>query len=182
MLIANRQKIFYLSLLLLPILFVSLAGPGPIGFIRGPLLSIINESSELPSYRDLENANLLNAAATSPLTGLGTGREFEEVYPMPDISFVYDRYKMIPHNLLLASWSYQGPLGIATLLLMFSFMLGVAVKLFSLGHIYAGVAGIFFITQYFAFTYADLALQIPRNQLFAGVLTGGLYALLRKNH
>lgn len=181
MLLDNRQKLIYLALVVAPLVFVSIAGPGPLGFFRRTLLSIVEESSELPSYRDLENANLLTAVASRPLTGLGTGREFEEVYPMPDISFVYDRYRMIPHNLLLAGWAYQGPLGIASLLLMFSFMLATAVTLFRRNHVYLGVGGIFFLTQYFAFTYADLALQIPRNQLYAGLLVGAMYAVLSKD-
>ncbi|NRA67327.1 MAG: hypothetical protein HRU19_22780 [Pseudobacteriovorax sp.] len=178
-LVFHRRRLFYVGVLVSPILLMSVVGPGPLGFVRRTILSVFEESATIPSYRELENANLLNAVAQAPVTGLGTGKEFDEIFPMPDISFVYDRYKMIPHNLLLAGWAYQGPLGIASMGLIFTFMIAIGVRLLRYGYPYIGVGALVFFTQYLAFTYADLAFQIPRNQLFAGLLLGGCYRLLR---
>ena len=158
----------------------------PIGIIGATFRSIMSESgAEIPSYRELENANLLNAVATAPVLGLGTGREFDERFLMPDISFVYDRYRMIPHNLMLATWSFAGPVGIAAMGLCFSLMIASAGRLIRLGfdpqHRMVAVTSLFFFVQYIVYTYGDLGLQIPRNQLFSGLLFGACWRLMMQS-
>ncbi len=178
----NRKALALVFLILSPLLLLGFMGPGSYGFFRETVLSVVTErGQEAPSYRDLENANLLFAVASQPLTGLGTGKEFLEVFPMPDISAVYDRYRMIPHNLMLASWAYGGPLTIAAMGLMFTYILAICTKLISFQRYFWGLPMLVFFTQYLAFTYADLAFQIPRNQLFAGLLLGAGYRCLRQS-
>ncbi len=156
--------------------------PPPLGFIGGLYRSFGNETGmEEPSYRDLENANLLNAVAQRPVSGLGYGKEFREVFPMPDISYVYERYRMIPHNLFLASWAFGGPLTIAALSTLFAVMIATTGALFKVarepGTYLLGIASLFFFLQYFTYTFGDLGFQIQRNQMLAGLLLGACFRI-----
>ncbi len=157
--------------------------PAPIGFIGATVRSFGQETgTEGPSYRDLENANLMFAISENPTMGLGYGREFEEKYKMPDISFVYPRYRMVPHNLFLAGWAYGGPITIAATSLVFVCMIWLAGRLMRGGYSpdvwFFGLVSLFYALQYFSYTFGDIGLQINRNQMMAGVLLGGCYRLL----
>ena len=85
-----RQRLpLFLGLGLLGALYVGGTWnmPAPIGFVGSTVRSFGQETgTEGPSYRDLENANLLFAISENPTMGLGYGREFDEKYKMPDIS------------------------------------------------------------------------------------------------
>ncbi|RZA11764.1 MAG: hypothetical protein EOP10_32540 [Proteobacteria bacterium] len=155
---------------------------GPIGFIGNTYRSFGAETGlEEPSYRDLENANLLHAVSQNPSAGLGYGKEFEEVFPMPDISFVYARYRMIPHNLFLATWAFGGPLTMAALSALFVTMIASAGKLLQKsrepGIFLLGVVSLFYFLQYFTYTFGDLGFQIQRNQMMAGLLLGACFRI-----
>jgi|GEM_PF-3361790 hypothetical protein len=159
--------------------------PAPIGFVGALVQSFGQEAgSEGPSYRDLENANLFNAVVDQPLTGLGYGKEFAEVFKMPDISYVYARYRMIPHNLFLASWAYGGPLTVGALSLVFATMIWLSGRLMRESRdptlFFIGLLSLFYFMQYFSFVFGDLGLQINRNQMLAGILMGGCYRLLQE--
>lgn len=156
--------------------------PEPIGFIGGLYRSFGSETGvEEPSYRDLENANLLNAVTQSPLSGIGYGKEFDEVFPMPDISYVYERYRMIPHNLFLASWGFGGPATIGALSLLFATMIACAGSLLKKArepHLFLlGVVSLFFFLQYLVYTFGDLGFQIQRNQMLGGLLLGACFRI-----
>lgn len=159
---------------------------GPLGFVGNTLRSFGSEPGESsgPSYRDLENANLLHAVSQRPFTGIGYGKEFDEIYPLPDISQIYDRYRMIPHNLFLASWAYGGPLTIAATSLLFAFMIGLAGQLIGRGPtgpvFVLGVMALFYALQYLSFTFGDIGLQILRNQMLGGLLMGACFRLLKE--
>ena len=126
----------------------------------------------------------MNAIGSAPILGLGTGQEFNEVFRTPDISFVYDRYRMIPHNLFLAAWAYGGLLGILTVSIIFAQMISLSGSLFWQSNDPAiaafGVCAFFFLLQDIVYTFCDLGLQIPRNRMLAGVLFGGVCRLLAK--
>lgn len=158
--------------------------PPPLGFIGSTIRSFGSEDgTEGPSYRDLENANIFGAAASSPLTGIGYGKEFEEKFPMPDISFVYERYRMLPHNLFLAAWGFGGPLTIAATSLLFVTMIWLAGRLirenWGTPLAFFGIVALFYALQYFSYTFGDIGLQINRNQMFAGLFLGGCFRLLQ---
>ncbi|MBC7659022.1 MAG: hypothetical protein H7249_04875 [Chitinophagaceae bacterium] len=156
--------------------------PAPLGFIGNLYRSFGTETGyEEPSYRDLENANLLHAVTSRPMTGIGYGKEFDEVFPMPDISYVYERYRMIPHNLFLASWAFGGPLTIAALSLLFAAMIATAGKLFQKARepdlLLLGLVSLFYFLQYLTYTFGDLGFQIQRNQMMAGLLFGACFRI-----
>ncbi len=66
-------------------------------------------------YREIENFNLYFSVMNNPLLGLGFGRPFPIILPMPDISFAFKDYDLIPHNNLLYIWAFAGPLGMGAL-------------------------------------------------------------------
>ncbi len=141
---------------------------------------------EGPSYRDLENANMLREVSKAPLTGMGYGKEFEEYYPMPSVASKYPRYKMIPHNALLSAWCYGGPLTIAGVSLIFLFMFGLSGRLIydehMAGYRYIGIFCLFYFMQFFSYVFGDIGLTVNKNQLLGGLFLGGCYRLyqLRK--
>jgi hypothetical protein len=156
--------------------------PMPLGFIGETYRSFGNETGTgEPSYRDLENANLINAVTQSPVSGIGYGKEFDEVFPMPDISYVYERYKMIPHNLFLASWAFGGPLTISALSLLFATMIAFSGRLLKVSRepilFLLGVVSLFYFLQYLTYTFGDLGFQIQRNQMLAGLLLGACFRI-----
>jgi hypothetical protein len=157
--------------------------PAPFGLVGSLYRSFGQETGDGgPSYRDLENANMFREISLAPLTGLGFGKEFDEVYPLPKISHVYPRYKMIPHNQLLFAWSYGGPLTVASLSLLFVTMIALAGRLIfdedMVGYRYLGIFSLFFFIQFFSYVFGDLGLQSNRNLLLGGVLMGGCFRLL----
>lgn len=135
-----------------------------------------------PSYRDLESANIMNALASAPLTGLGFGKEFDEVFMMPSVAAVYTRYKMIPHNVFLSMWCYGGPLTMAGVSLYFIFAIAMAGRLASAegmeGLRLIGVLAVAFYIQYFSYVFGDLGLQVNRLELLGGICLGACARLL----
>lgn len=141
-----------------------------------------NPNEQGPSYRDLENANIMREVARAPLTGLGYGHEFDEVYMMPSIVEIYARYKMNPHNAFLATWSYGGPLTMTAASLYILFMITTAGRMVSSSYTdglrFIGVVTLCFFIEYFSFFFGDLGLQVNRLALLGGVFIGGVVRLL----
>lgn len=159
--------------------------PPPLGFLGSLYRSFGSETGlKEPSYRDLENANLINAVTEAPSTGIGYGKEFDEVYPLPDISMAYDRYRMIPHNTFLSTWAYAGPHTIAAMSLVFAVMIAASGQMLKRGRrpieILLGVMALFYTLQYLTYTFGDLGFQIMRNQMMAGLLLGACFRLSRQ--
>ncbi len=157
--------------------------PGPLGFVGALYRSFGAESgTEGPSYRDLENANLFREIARSPITGLGFGKEFNEFFPMPSVAANYPRYKMIPHNTLLFTWTFGGPLAISGLSVLCLTMLGLAGRMIYdpdlVGYRFIGVVCLFYFVQYFSYVFGDIGLQINRVLMMVGLLMGGCYRLI----
>ena len=183
-----RQRLSTLvPLALLGLLYVGATWnmPAPLGFVGATIQSFGKETGNLgPSYRDLENANLLRDIAENPTTGLGYGREFTENYLMPDISFIYKRYRMVPHNLFLASWTFGGPLNAAATSLLFVVMIWLSGRLMREGQDpslwFFGLASLFYGLQYFSYVFGDIGLQVSRNQMLAGIMLGGCCRLLHE--
>jgi hypothetical protein len=137
-----------------------------------------------PSYRDLENANMLREVSQAPLTGMGYGWEFEEFYPMPSVASKYPRYKMVPHNALLSAWCYGGPFTIAAVSLIFVLMFGLSGRLIydehMVGYRYIGIFCLFYFMQFFSYVFGDIGLTVNKNQLLGGLFLGGCYRLYQR--
>src|SRR5207244_10663074 len=61
-------------------------------------------------YRDLEAINVRATIDSSPLMGVGFGREFQFVVPLPDLSF-WQFWHYEPHHNILWVWLKTGAIG-----------------------------------------------------------------------
>lgn len=74
--------------------------------------SIVDSKSDASTrWRDLENYNLAFTLRGNPLLGSGFGHPYEEVIHLPSIAGAYSLYRFVPHNSVLAAFSYGGMVG-----------------------------------------------------------------------
>src|SRR5262249_4954316 len=69
-------------------------------------------------YRQLEAINIFATIQSNRLLGVGFGRKFLQVVPMPDISF-FEFWEYVPHNNVLWIWMKMGFFGFVAMLFMF---------------------------------------------------------------
>jgi hypothetical protein len=78
----------------------------PVKVIR----SAVDSSSDASTaWRDLENFNLVFTLRNFPLTGVGYGNGFWEMWPMPEVDYSLERW--VPHNSILGLFCYGGYVG-----------------------------------------------------------------------
>jgi hypothetical protein len=78
----------------------------PVQVIR----SAVDSSADMSTaWRDLENFNLVFTTRQFPLTGVGYGNGFWEMWPMPPLEYSLEKY--VPHNSILGLYCYGGVLG-----------------------------------------------------------------------
>jgi O-antigen ligase len=75
-----------------------------------------SSTDESTAWRDLENFNLIYTIRTKPLVGVGYGHGFWEVWPLPQVDYILERF--IPHNSILGIWCYGGYIGFTGLTLL----------------------------------------------------------------
>lgn len=85
----------------------------PVAMIRSTVDSSGDEST---AWRDLENFNLVYTVRSKPIVGIGYGHGFYEVWPLPSVDYVLERY--LPHNSVLGLWCYGGLLGFTGITLL----------------------------------------------------------------
>lgn len=78
----------------------------PVNVIRSAVDSSADAST---AWRDLENFNLIFTLRNFPLTGVGYGNGFWEMWPMPAVDYSLERY--VPHNSILGIYCYGGYVG-----------------------------------------------------------------------
>lgn len=78
----------------------------PVKVIRSAVDSSADTST---AWRDLENFNLVFTLKNYPLTGVGYGNGFWEMWPMPVVDYSLERY--VPHNSILGIYCYGGYVG-----------------------------------------------------------------------
>ena len=149
---------------------------GTVGFAARTIKSLSDPNESSAGYRRIENANLLSAVEHQPLTGIGFGRRFDLVYPMPDISGIYSEFDLIPHNTLLFIWTFAGPLGMAAFATFMSISIGVALRTMRAGQdiersVLAALSAIVIIKG-LAYVFADLGLREVRLLSFVGLIGG----------
>jgi O-antigen ligase len=131
-------------------------------------------------YRRLEKINVIETIKSSPLTGVGFGREFLFAIPMPSLSW-WPFWRYEPHHNLLWVWLKTGALGFV----MFWFLMGTAIALAtnlartlpdreSRTFALFALAG---LTTTLVFCYVDLGLVNSRVTVFLGTLLGTLAVL-----
>jgi hypothetical protein len=115
---AVKRKLNRIMLLLAPVVAGYVAvGWGSQGGIFKPvqvIRSAVDSSADASTaWRDLENFNLVFTLRQFPLTGVGYGNPFWEMWPMPEVP--YDLEKYVPHNSILGLYCYGGFVGYAGL-------------------------------------------------------------------
>lgn len=78
----------------------------PVKVIRSAIDSSADAST---AWRDLENFNLVFTLRNFPLTGVGYGNGFWEMWPMPVVDYTLERY--VPHDSILGIYCYGGYVG-----------------------------------------------------------------------
>ena len=133
-------------------------------------------------YRDLEAFDVRATIRANPILGVGFGREFDFVLPLPDLSW-WQFWHYEPHHNVLWIWLKTGTLGFIIFWTLMSAALARAARLlhtvtYREGRVFAllAIAGI--ITT-LTFCYVDLGLVSGRVTVFLGTLLGTLAVLDR---
>jgi hypothetical protein len=82
-----------------------------------------SEDRSSTDYRVIENRNVRFTVQQHPLTGVGFGRKFYMIEPLPDISARFDWWEYITHDSVMWIWMKTGVGGFFSLL----FLMGLAV-------------------------------------------------------
>ena len=111
---AFKRKLNRLLLLSVPVLAGYVAvGWSASGGIFKPvkvIRSAVDSSSDSSTaWRDLENFNLIFTLKNFPVSGVGYGNGFWEMWPLPAVEYSLERY--VPHNSILGIYCYGGYLG-----------------------------------------------------------------------
>ncbi len=123
-------------------------------------------------YRDLENYNLMMTMRLYPMTGIGFGQQFVETVTLPDISSVFMEYRYMPHNSILALWTYTGPFGFTGLSMALVIAMYFAVRSYrmagSADERTAAVMVIATVAIYFMHCWGDMGFSERRTVFLVG--------------
>lgn len=75
------------------------------------LRSVFSTSDASNASRDIENLNLVFTFRQHPILGTGFGHPYDVLVAPVDLSKGFEEFRYIPHNSLLALWSFAGPIG-----------------------------------------------------------------------
>lgn len=130
-------------------------------------------------YRDNENYDLLFSRNLRPWLGMGYGKPFAQIIPLPAVST--DILFFTPHNGVLWVWMRLGHLGFLMFIMMFAAILIKGTHIVrDVGDPFLKVAGILamlLMLMIFIYGKYDLQLIDPAQMNFAGILVGILGAL-----
>jgi O-antigen ligase len=147
--------------------------------IVAPVEGSEEESSNL--YRELENVNILYTIQQSPLTGVGMGRKFLIIAPMPDISF-FIWWEYFTHNSILWMWMQAGVGGFLSMLML----IGTAISL-GIRNIFRAPQGdmraiayltVGYVLMHFTFAYVDMSWG-GESLVYLGMMLGLINAFER---
>jgi hypothetical protein len=141
------------------------------------------ESSDASSneYRVIENINTSFTIHQEPLLGVGFGKKFYIIAPLPDISF-FDWWEYITHNSIMWIWMKSGFYGFMAMTFMIASMIVVGT------HVYERIPEgdykaiaftmVAYIVMHFLYAYVDMSWDI-QNMLYIGLASGILASLER---
>jgi len=134
-------------------------------------------------YRDNENLNLLYTVRTSPLFGIGFGKEMVVMWPLTDVSKQFQWYKIAPHNSIL--WVMMTT-GISGFILLWYMLGSTTIRTLHVARrlpvrLDEGIAvyGLLMLASLLVFALLDQGLLSMRLMIFVGVLLGAVFALPR---
>lgn len=131
------------------------------------------------NYRQIEDLDLKFTRDTSPMIGIGYGKPFIQVYPLPHVSSYFQNY--LPHDSILWVWMRLGHIGFFAFIMLFASLLIKGVQtikevkdpLLQL----TGLLAILLTLMLFVFAKYDLALVNSRTMAFLGLYLGVLGVL-----
>lgn len=133
-------------------------------------------------YRDLEEINVRETIRMDPLLGVGFGREFSFVVPLPDLSW-WPFWKYQPHHNILWVWLKTGAPGFTIFWVMMLGSLGIAASraltLKDRSLVTFAYLAIASLVTTLIFCYVDLGLTNGRVTVFLGTILGVLAGLRR---
>jgi O-antigen ligase len=154
--------------------------PGSLGFAARAIksqfapqqASLRDQQSD--QYRRIENYDIYQTIRQAPLTGVGFGKPFSMVVPLPDISF-FVWYQYITHNSIGWIWMKTGIGGFVAML----FLIGLAIMngmqvLFRIPDwtMRAVVlTAVLYILMYFTYAYVDMSWD-SKSMVYMGAMMG----------
>jgi O-Antigen ligase len=133
-------------------------------------------------YRDLEKINVLATIQSSPLLGVGFGKPFLMVAPLPDLSW-WPFWRYEPHHNILWVWLKVGAIGFVLFwLLIGSAIAGSAHLAKTIRDPTVRTMAVFALTGIIAtlvFCYVDLGLVSSRVTVFLGTTIGAISVMGR---
>jgi hypothetical protein len=136
-------------------------------------------------YRVNENLNLLEMVRMRYLTGSGFGVPMPNPHGLPDISRFYKEFLLLPHNTLLFTWGFLGPIGMFMLFEKVRAGLRAANVYATSGglndriHLVVGILAASQLIRWLVYLYADMGLIENR---FAILVCFSIGYMARHNH
>jgi hypothetical protein len=131
------------------------------------------------TYRIVEDANIMFTIKTTPLTGIGFGKQFYIVYPMPDISF-FIWWQYITHNSIMWMWMQTGVGGFISMLFLIGYTitngLRVLWRMPSDNMSVAALTAVLYVMMHFIYAYVDMSWDI-QSMVYIGVMIGLINSL-----
>ena len=185
----NRKRFWQIAPVVAIVMLVYMAAfwnnQGTLGMparaVKSILVSDSGNSQENSSndYRVVENVNNMFTIKAAPLTGVGFGRPFYIIAPMPDISF-FEWWQYIVHNSIMWMWMETGIGGYFAMLVMIGLALvyGMQTVLRMPGGDMSAIAltAVVYIFMHFIFAYVDMSWN-NQSMLYIGAMLGLLNGL-----
>jgi hypothetical protein len=131
-------------------------------------------------YRLIEEANLKYTVKLNPM-GLGFGKPFVQLIPLPNILILDPYYLYVPHNTIYWVWMRLGPIGYFALWYIFgAIIIRGCIIVRKLQNRYLQLVAIYIVAVTFMeviVAYADYQLYFYRNVIYLGLLVGILMKL-----
>ncbi|MCP5099988.1 MAG: O-antigen ligase family protein [Chloroflexi bacterium] len=132
-------------------------------------------------YRDIENVNSAFTIRQKTLTGVGFGKKFFILVPLPDISF-FIWWEYITHNSVIWIWMKTGVGGFASMIFLIglSIMVGMRALWRMPGGDLSAVAltAVLYIIMHFVYAYVDMSWD-NQSMIYVGTMMGLLGSLER---
>ena len=140
--------------------------------------SLFAAADHSADYRDLENFDLYELVRSHQVLGFGFGARIPMVAALPDITFAYDLFDLIPHNTLLFLWACAGPMGVAGLAAYAVFGIAAAGRIIRRSRdaesCVVGIMGFTMVVRWLVYTYADMGLLDLRLIALTAVTVGSM--------
>jgi hypothetical protein len=133
-------------------------------------------------YRALENINIMFTIKMAPLTGVGFGKKFYIIAPMPSIAESFTWWEYITHNSIMWMWMQIGLGGFISMLFLIGLSVSVGARVLwrmpgdDMGAI--ALTALLYIMMHFIYAYVDMSWDV-QSMVYVGAMMGLLNNLER---